>query len=491
MKTLSKILLGKIFLNPNFNFLTIKNQNFWKHYTYRELYSHICHTRKILENMNIEKGDRIAYKGDNSLNWISWNIAVNSLGAVWVPMYNNQNLNYCKNIIKDCSPKLLLTDDINIDINVDKINYNYNIEKFYTFEEEFHCEDNELATLIYTSGTTGGPKGVMLSNNNILSNIRGIHNRFKERPSSTSLNILPWAHIYSQTCELYYNMIHNHRTVISSNKEKFLKECKEIKPDTLYLVPRVLDVIKEKLQFLDKPIIKVILPYILNYLLGGNVKTIFLGGAKLNEDTKQFFVENNITLCEGYGSTETSPIICVNNVKGSRNINSIGKILDDIKVEIVDNEIQVSGPNIMIGYWNNQLASDEVLINRDNNIWYKTGDKGSIDNQGFMYYQGRISENYKLSNGKFVDVSELEHNIKKYVKGNFVVFGENMKYNNLITDENISNEKLKQINNSLDSYLKIDNVIQISKEEFNNFLTPKMSIKRNEIINYILNKINN
>ena len=491
MKTISKVILGKIFLNPNFNFLKVKQNNTWINYNHKQLYSNIYHCRSILDNNNIKKGDRVAYKGKNSLNWISWNIATNSLGAVWVPMYENQNIDYCKHIINDCDPKLFLTDDISIDIDVNKLNNNVEQKTFYNFDSEFNCIDYDIATLIYTSGTTGGPKGVMLSNDNILSNVKSIRNRFKDKNNSLSLNILPWAHIYSQTSELYYNIIYGNKMAISSSKEEFLKECREIKPDTLYLVPRILELIKEKLQIFDKPFIKFLLPYILNYILGNNIKTIFLGGAKIQEDTKNFFLENNIILCEGYGATETSPIICVNNLHDARNINSMGKILDDIIVEIIDNEIQVSGPNVMMGYWRNENATQNVLIHRNDRLWYKTGDSGSIDKDGFMYYNGRINENYKLSNGKYVDVMNVENIIKKYVNGNFIIYGENLKHNNLITDQHIDVKLLEKINNSLNTYLKIKEVIYIKPTEFNNFLTPKMSIQRNKLINYVLNNYKN
>ena len=374
-----------------------------------------------------------------------------------------------------------------MDTNVNKLNNTIKYDSINT-NKKINFINSELATLIYTSGTSGGPKGVMLTNENILSNVDALLERFKDRPQTTSLNILPWAHIYSQTCELYFNILNYNSMALTSSKENFIKECREVKPDVLYVVPRILDLIKEKLDKFDKPIIRMVLPHILKYVLGNNIQTIFLGGAKLHEDTKKFYLDNNIILCEGYGTTETSPIISVNHVVHPRNIDSIGKIIDNILVEIINNEIQVSGPNVMTGYWNNEIATQNVMVKRNNKLWYKTGDSGYIDKNGFLYYNGRINDNYKLNNGKFVDVQHIESIIKKYIKGNFIIFGENMKYNNLITDENITTEKLTLINKNIEPYLRLNKVYNINSSEFNIFLTPKMSIKRNELITYVVNK---
>jgi long-chain acyl-CoA synthetase len=302
----------------------------------------------------------------------------------------------------------------------------------------------------------------------------------------TALNILPWAHVYSQTCELYYNILYDNKTVISSSRDNFIKECGYIQPDALYLVPRVLDAIKSKISRFDKPIIKYAIPFIFKKLFGANLMYIFTGGAKLNKDTKEFYSNHGYVICEGYGCTETSPMVSVNHYSQPRDINSIGKILDDIDVEIIDGEIQVSGPNVMLGYWNEPDLSSKSLVERENKIWYKTGDSGYIDN-GFLFYDGRINDNYKLSNGKFVNVSEVEEIIKHCHPENIVVFGENSDKNELITTKHISQDLLTDINSKLEPYLRISQVHVIGQQEWDTFLTPKMSIKRKLIIDYIKN----
>lgn len=433
-----------------------------------------------LKDNNIKKGDRVIYKGDNSINWVAWNLATNSLGAIWVPIYNNQNDKYCNFIISDCDAKLLISENkfnnkINqINCKIDNLNYN----------KEFEIVNNEISTLIYTSGTTGNAKGVKLTHKNLLSNIDVIDKRFhnlKDR-NLLSLNILPWAHIYGMTTELYFNILNDNKVAISSGKDNFISECIEVKPDILYLVPKVLQTIKNKLLFFDKPLIDKILPFLINKLFGGNLITIFMGGAKLDENTKNFFLKNGVNICEGYGCSETSPMVSVNHINFPRDEKSVGKILDDIIVEIINNEICVSGPNVMKGYWNNRKSTKKVFFKKNNKIFYRTGDSGYLKDN-FLYITGRLNENYKLSNGKFVNVEDVENKVKKYILNNFIVYGENMDNNILIVEKPFDKKLLNKINLELDSYLRIKDVILI--DDFSEFLTPKMSIKRRKLINWL------
>ena len=483
MRTLSNKIINNLVNNSTLKNIGFKENKKWNWKSNQQLLNAVINCREELKERKIDVGDRVAYKGKNSVNWIAWNLATNSLGAAWVPMYCDQSKKYSDFIIKDCSPKVLILDGKekhdNTEVMSNEINYGETLGK----DIDFANPTNGLSTLIYTSGTTGNPKGVMLTNENILSNIESVRRMFGELEKTRSLNILPWAHIYSQTCELYYNLLYNNSLAICSDKSEFLNELKEVKPESLYLVPRVLELIKEKTQMIDKPVIRSILPLILSRVFGGNLKFIFSGGAKLNADTKRYYENNGIKICEGYGCTETSPMVSVNHFESPRNVESAGKILDNVRVEIVHGEIQVNGPNIMSGYWNNEKKTDEVLINRNYRKWYKTGDSGRIKD-GFLFIDSRIANNYKLSNGKFVNVEELENDIKKYISGPFIVFGENMLYNNIISTTDVD---LKVINNNIDGYLKINNNYKITIEEFESFYTPKLSVKRKQLVNYVLN----
>ncbi len=474
--------------DSKFNILGHKVNNKWKNTSRQEVNNMINDAIYTLNQHNVSNGDRIAYKGNNSVEWVAWNMACYSVGGIWVPMYGNQSSTYCNHIINDCSPKLLITETNNEDKDItfnnnDTIVIPNTLNNSETNNIQIHSH-NDIATLIYTSGTTGNPKGVILSHENILSNLDAINDRFTEINNCESLNILPWAHIYSLTCELYYNLMFDNKTNISSNINEFITEANEIKPNSIYIVPKVLETIKKRIEIFDKPIIKKVLPYIISNLFGNNLNVVFVGGAKLDNYTKKFYLDNGVHICEGYGCSETAPMISVNHHIEPRNPNSIGKILNNVEVDIVDGEICVSGPNVMQGYWNNDEATNKSIFEKDNKRWYKTGDSGKIEN-GFLFYEGRISENYKLSNGKFVNVSRVENNIRKFLKCNFIIYGENRGHNTLITDSEVSKEVLKLINEDLNPYMKVKHVVVISTSKMEEFLTPKMSIKRKPLIEYV------
>lgn len=481
-------ILSKFFNQANSKAVGLKINNQWKWISNNEIIQNINNVKYKLISREILPGDRVAYQGNNSPEWIYWNLACQSMGAIWVPMYADQTKDYCQYIINDCNPKLTISDNLYYS---NTINMKNNIENNYIKNDKNinikNVKKDDLSTIIYTSGTTGNPKGVMLTHNNLISNIETIENRFGDiNYKTTSLNILPWAHIYSLTTELYYNLYRNNSIALASDKTTFINECREISPDVLYIVPRILDLIRQKLEKFDKPIIKIILPKLLNYILGNNIKYIFVGGAKLDDTTKKFFIKNNIKLCEGYGTSETSPMISVNHHTSPREITSIGKILDNIIVEIIDDEIQVSGPNVMKGYWNNEEKTNDVIVNRNGKRWYKTGDSGTIKD-GFLYYNGRISENYKLSNGKFVNVAELESKLKNYINTNFIVYGDGLDSNILIVEKPFNKSILNIINSKIDKYLYINDAIEI--KNFSKYLTPKMSIKRKLLINDLKNDL--
>ena len=138
------------------------------------------------------------------------------------------------------------------------------------------------------------------------------------------------------------------------------------------------------------------------------------------------------------------------------------------------------------GYWKDKQETNKVLVKHEDKIWYKTGDSGTLKD-GFLFFNGRISENYKMNNGKFVNVASVEANLKKYISTNFIIYGEDMNYNVLIVEDEFEDKILEIVNTELESYMKIKKVIKINTEEMAEFLTPKMSIKRKKLIEFVKN----
>lgn len=478
--------------NSNHVLLKQKENNQWVSYTNKKLYNMIQDCRLFLNQNYINQGDHIIYKGKNSVDWFVWNMATLSLGGVWIPIYHNQNLNYIKHVVNDSKPRLIIHDDPNFPLkDFDK----YHVHKSDISENKNYFNNdiihNDLSHLIYTSGTSGKPKGVKLTHLNLLSNIDSINTRFtdlKERENLKTLNILPWAHIYSLNAELYYNILNQNTIYLSSGPDNLLKEIYEVKPDVIYLVPRVMEEIHKKLGFLEKPLLDKLIPYILKKIFGKDLITVFIGGAKLHVNDAKFFMNNNINICEGYGTTEASPMISVNHMKDPRDINSIGAILDNVDIKIINGEICVSGKNVTSGYYNNEEKNKESFIYENNKRYYKTGDAGSIKDN-FLYYEGRISNNYKLSNGKFIEAEYFEKKINHLFKNPFIIYGNNKNFNIIITENNIDSELINKINEIIPKYAHVQKILSLDEKSFSNFLTPKMSLKRKELINYYQDEI--
>lgn len=489
-RNLTNILNTTLYKKPYKEIFATKHDGLWKQTTTNELIamSNACY--EILGSRQLGIGDRVVYKGKNSVEWVAWNIATHAWGCSWVPLYSNQSNEHLKFIINDCEPKLIITDDVSSICTSGKIimNNTINVEKHH-YNKKIPVEIcANIANIIYTSGTTGNPKGVILTHENILSNIESINHRFScfQDMNLNTLNILPWAHIYGYTAELYYNLFNNNHISISTDRENFINEIKQVKPSVLYLVPRVLQLIKNKLSVFDNPFTKFIIPTLLKRIFGGNIITIFVGGASVDYDTKLFFKKNGITLCEGYGCSETSPMISVNHLNDPRDESSIGKIMHNLNVIIDNKEILVSGPSVMKGYWNNKEATNNALVKKNGKIYYRTGDSGEIKN-GFLYYHGRISDNYKLNNGKFVDLKTIENVVDKYIPDKYAIYGENKEYNIIITEHpfSVNDETIQNINKNLDNHIHLKGNMLVPPGTFEQFYTPKMSLRRNPFFNHI------
>jgi long-chain acyl-CoA synthetase len=320
---------------------------------------------------------------------------------------------------------------------------------------------DDIATLIYTSGTTGNPKGVTLTHNNILSNVLSLYHIFPVDESCKSLSYLPVSHVYERT-NLYIFQYLGVSIYYAENMGTIADNMKEISPEMLTTVPRLLEKVYDKiiakgrkLKGVQKSIffwaVNLGLRYeldgkngwfyeqqlkIANKLvfskwreaLGNKMRVIVSGGAAIQPRLARIFTAAQIPVLEGYGLTETSPVIAVNTFeKGGRMFGTVGKPIKDVSVKIAeDEEILCKGPNVMMGYYKDPELTKQVI---DKEGWFHTGDLGRIEPKGHLKITGRKKALFKTAMGKYISPEHIEN---KFAESPFIdamlVVGENQKF---------------------------------------------------------------
>jgi long-chain acyl-CoA synthetase len=256
-----------------------------------------------------------------------------------------------------------------------------------------------LATILYTSGTTGEPKGVMLTQHNIVSNARAATEGFEMSASDRRLTFLPLSHIFARTCDLYTWLEAGYELGLAESRESVIADCALFRPTLLNGVPYFYDKVRRAI--IDQGSQD---PEALRKLLGGDIRLCCSGGAALPDHVFDFFWEHGVPLLQGYGLTETSPVISMSSPDHVRR-GASGRTIRDVEVRIADDgEILSRGPHIMVGYYHKPDATAEVI--RDG--WFHTGDLGRVDEDGFVYITGRKKEILVTSGGKNIAPVYLE-----------------------------------------------------------------------------------
>lgn len=304
---------------------------------------------------------------------------------------------------------------------------------------------DDLASIVYTSGTTGRPKGVMLSHKNILSNAYSGMRSVALKPSDRLLSFLPLSHTLERTVGYYAAMLCSASVTFNRSIPELSADLLEVKPTVLISVPRIFERVHNQIynglselssfkQHLFRRTIKtgwhrfeyqqgirswhprLLLWNILDKMvakavrdrLGGNLDFVIVGGAPLSPDVAKTFIALGVPLLQGYGLTECSPVVSVN-TKSQNRPDSIGLPLRGVEVCIKDNdEIWVKGDSVMMGYWGRDQATAKTLVTIDGDTWLKTGDRGAIDQQGFIRIIGRIKDILVLANGEKVPPPDIE-----------------------------------------------------------------------------------
>ena len=457
--------------NPH-SFVT-KYNNVWKAMSTQEYIDKANKLSRYLLHAGVKRNDKIAIiTNRNRSEWHVSDIAIMQIGAQSVPVYDSTSLPDLNYIFNHAEIKYCFVADKNLFERVSQVKSKY-LKSIFSFDNVNGCvniedaikkgndlnnqtlvEDiktsikpNELATILYTSGTTDKPKGVMLSHHNIISNLTSclsILPNFTEDEEVKTLSLLPVSHIFERMM-LYLYQYNGFSIYFAESIETVAADLSVVKPHILTVVPRLLEKIHDKIieKGSNLGIIKRKLfnwaielgykyePYEKNgssyekslrrarklifskwqAVFGGNIKVIFCGSSKLQPSLARIFNAAGIPVMDGYGLTETSPVISVNspNDFGLR-IGSIGKPLQNVEVKIADDgEILSKGPCNMLGYYKNSIKTNQSFIDG----YFKTGDLGRIDEDGFLYITGRKKETFKTSGGKYVNPSKIESELKK------------------------------------------------------------------------------
>ena len=477
---------------PDNELFGVKRGGQWHWTTYLEFGRTTDAVRAGLAERGVGRGDRVAIIANNRVEWAVLAYACFGLGAAFVPMYEAQHPKDWEFIVADCEAKTLVaaTDAIvektrPLLERVPSLRHIVSLDP-QTKEGEgviryaslaatvgrgktITPDPKDVACFIYTSGTTGNPKGVILSHGNIASNVSAIHEVFPMSSSDRSLSFLPWAHSFGQTCELHALFSMGASLAICEGVDKIIENLGETKPTLLFSVPRIFNKLYAGVQkqISTKP--HVIQSMVKSALatrakerarqeislgerlvlaltdrlvfakvrgrFGGRLKYAFSGGAAISTEVAEFIDSLGITVYEGYGLTETSPITTAN-WPGNRKIGSVGKPIPGVRVTIVDDgEIVVHGHNVMQGYHNRKDENDAVFTADGG---FRTGDMGRLDADGYLYITGRIKEQYKLENGKYVVPTPLEEQLKlsPYV-ANVMVYGDNKPFNVALVAANL------------------------------------------------------
>ena len=436
-----------------------------------------CDQAESISNALIELGiqsqDKIAMiSSNNRTEWSLMDVGLLTIGAVNVPIYPTISSKDYEYILNHSESQYCFVSDQEVYDKVMAIKKNVNsLKKVYSFDHIEGCahwselleagkekphqetvqkrrdevKSEDLATIIYTSGTTGVPKGVMLSHNNVVSNVISSSKRLPLTIGNASaLSFLPVCHIFERVI-LYIYMYNSVSVYFAESVETIADNLREVKPEVMTAVPRLLEKVYDKIYAKGEELsgIKQNLFYWavnvgLNYepyrqngawyefklkvakklilskwkeALGGNLELICSGSAPLQPRLQRVFTAAGMTLVEGYGLTETSPVISVCDMRSNNfKIGTVGKIIDGVQVKIADDgEILCKGPNVMMGYYKEEKLTDDVMTGD----FFHTGDIGEIDEDGFLKITDRKKEMFKTSGGKYIAPQVIENQLKQ------------------------------------------------------------------------------
>lgn len=504
----------------------------WNYISYRDFGTRVAETRAGLAGLGVQKGDRVGIISDNSIAWAVSAFATYTLGACVVPMYEAQHPEDWEFILGDCEARVCIVADERIyetlkerAPSLPNLTHVIGIKLSPDHEHSLAqlrragaahpvpsapTKSHDLAAFLYTSGTTGNPKGVKLSHGNMASNVCASSARFDFRSGDISLSFLPWAHAFGQVAELFSFLQHGLCIAINDAVPNLINNLPDVRPTVLVAVPRIFNRIydgvnkqiagrpapiralffaglraakkskrAERLSWTEALALRSADKLIFSKIrqkFGGRLRFVVSGSAALSVEVAEFIDALGIDVFEGYGLTETSPVVSVN-YPNHRKVGSIGLPLPDVQVFIdtqvtgdaKQGEIVVSGPNVMQGYHNRPEENAKVFTDSGA---FRTGDMGFLDEDGFLYITGRIKEQYKLENGKYVVPSPLEEQLKlSPLITNVMLYGDSRAYNVALVVPDMANLREYALANGFDLGSVDENpqVIQVLQGELDKY----------------------
>ncbi len=551
-----------------------------KSLSWSEMANHVAIWQDAFKSEQLNPGDRVALMVNNCPQWVMFEQAAMGLGLIVVPMYTNDRAENVAYMIDDAQIQLLFIESneqwqelkgafvdretLKRVIIKEKPTETSTLLK-HTSEwlpdgsmryplAELSVHKSSLATIVYTSGTTGKPKGVMLSHLNILWNADSALDHVEVYESDTFLSFLPLSHMFERTVGHYLPILSNSTIYYARSIELLAEDLLSTHPTILVTVPRIFERVYNKIQaqlktkspiarflfnsavstgwrrflwqqgrsawhpsILARPILYFLVGRKIMAKLGGNMRVAVSGGAPLATDIAKTFIGLGLPITQGYGLTESSPIISANKLDDNYP-DSVGSPLRDVNIKLGDNdELLIRSPGVMLGYWNNEQATKDA-INEDG--WLHTGDIAKIEHN-HIYITGRIKEILVLSNGEKVPPADIEMAISNDpLFDQIMVLGEQKPYlaaiivlnpdewtklaielnispdRSQLNDTNVINvitERIKAQMHDFPGYAKIYkiyNTLDAWTVE-NGLITPTLKLKRNEIMNVYQDTIDN
>src|SRR6266851_1886511 len=436
----------------------------WEPISSQEFTAKVGGMARALKSWGVSRGDRVAILSENRHEWVIADFACLLLGAVVVPIYTTLTPEQTAYVLRDSGARAIFASSQKHLEKVASILDSTAVEKIVIMDDVVdarairmadlmqspgdsqldsighNIQPNDLATIIYTSGTTGIPKGVMLTHGNMAANINFFLTGLGFDLGLECVSFLPLSHVTARCVDL--GLLYSGVTLAHlSQLDQLSQALLEVRPRILLSVPRVYEKVHTQAepQAAKFPVKQIyrwalrvgrahrteilagIIPRSLSWKfadrlvfskiragLGGRVQTFISGGAPLGLPLAEWYADVGIRICEGYGLTETSPVIAVNNPTAHR-IGSVGKPLGNVQVRIAeDGEILVRGPSVFQGYWNKPEETRDAFVDG----WFKTGDIGKIDEDGFLYVTDRKKDLLKTSGGKFIAPQPIESALK-------------------------------------------------------------------------------